>query len=166
MDLKINIDLKKVNQAFIKLGKKINNLDEPLKTAGGYMIREMNNNIVKAVDYKGKAFKPFKDTFIPKTSGTRYYLKKDGVTKSWKKRASGRRYSEQSKLLQDTGQLKQTLDFIQRQKLFVVIGSKKIYADFQNSMREFAGFNDKNKKRIQLIFDDYSKKIIKQAGLE
>ena len=33
-------------------------------------------------------------------------------------------------------------------------------------MREFAGFNDKNKKRIQLIFDDYSKKIIKQAGLK
>ena len=46
MDLKISIDLKKVNQAFIKLGKEINNLDEPLKTAGGYMIREMTKNIV------------------------------------------------------------------------------------------------------------------------
>jgi phage gpG-like protein len=158
MDLKISIDLKKVNQAFIKLGKEINNLEEPLKTAGGYMIREMTKNIVNAVDYKNKPFKKFK-------LSTLYYTKKDG-TKTWKKRASGRRYSAQSKLLQDTGQLKQTLDFIQKQKLFIIIGSKKVYADYQNSMREYAGFNNNNKKRIQLIFDNYSKKIIKQAGLE
>ena len=158
MDLKISIDLKKVNQAFIKLGKEINNLEEPLKTAGGYMIREMTKNIVNAVDYKNKPFKKFKPS-------TLYYTKKDG-TKTWKKRASGRRYSEQSKLLQDTGQLKQTLDFIQKQKLFIIIGSKKVYADYQNSMREYAGFNNNNKKRIQLIFNNYSKKIIKQAGLE
>ena len=187
MDLKIKIDLKKVNQAFIKLGKEINNLDEPLKTAGGYMIREMTKNIKTATEYTGKAMKK-------NTAATWAIKSKLGKTAG---------------VLQFNGNLLQSLDFINKQKLFVIIGSNLPYAAIQQNgakkgslgaytakvkthqrktkygvktipehsrkgvapwgdipSRKFAGFNDNNKKRIQLIFDDYSKKIIKQAGLE
>jgi hypothetical protein len=168
MNLTYNVDFKEIEKALQKVGGALNDNGRKtlLKRLGVQVINETTRRIVKSEDIDGNK-KEFKDTT------TKYIYKTNRVKPKgsfrWNKRASGKNYSSQSQYWNDTGKLRNSIDFLLESNRKVIIGIKGFaerYGYYQNSLGPFLGVNNKTIQNFKVVTQQFINEIIQRSGLD
>ncbi len=145
----------------------------PLKASAGQLVTNIITRMRKDKAPNGTKWNNYKESTLHPT-----WKLKDGSTRSnikkWNSRTNARgvkmRYSKSSKLLNASGAngLVGSIDTLKgsdkKNSIEVGINRKeqRKYAFYQNKLREFLGSNNKDKKSIKIIFEQFIDKTIKK----
>jgi hypothetical protein len=155
----VSINLWRTPFLIQELARRTGDLSPVLRKFHAYHSREINsvfNQLGRGGTYRGLTWKDFGASSMP-------HMRKDGKGMTLgRKRPSGKRVSEQSKLLQDTGALRQDAStgvfVLTRDKL--QYGPSKFYAQAQYSRRSpYSVTKADQTKLMQLLLD-----ALTQAG--
>jgi phage gpG-like protein len=166
--MNVTVDIKQVNEAFKTIAVNSEDARKLLNAVALYHLRQVSRTFqVQGARDGAPAWKPFSDQYTRVTDGVTVpawggvpKIRGKGLVKG-RKRPSGKRITEQSKLLQDTGHLKNSFQKQLLEQKKVIYGSvldyagKHNYGDSVTPQRLILFFSEQDIRTIKDMLADY-----------